>query len=174
VLPPADGGGSRDWAAVEAGSGLSLPPDYKELVNVYGGGSLYGYINLLVPPPTRRDGELVERNSDHMEVLENLWSIDERRPPELAAVDDLRLVVWADTIDSDTVNWLVRPGESPEFWPIVVLHSDLEDCEIYPVTTTEFLAGLLARDFESEILTEQLELHNEHEPFAPYAITHPA
>lgn len=43
-------------------------------------------------------------------------SILDDRPAELAA-DDLRLVVWSDTIDADSLNWLVRPGEPADVLP---------------------------------------------------------
>lgn len=167
IPPPAGGGGHRDWAAVEGNLGLPLPQDYKDLVDVYGGGEFYGHIGLLVPPPTCIDGDLVQRNRSHMRTLKDLWSVTKNRPAELA-VDDLQLIVWADTIDSDSLNWLVRPGVPPERWPVLVLHCDLGDCELYPMTCTEFLVGLFSREFESEILTYQLS--DEGEDFMPYPI----
>jgi hypothetical protein len=151
---------------------LSLPPDYKRLVDAYGGGMFYGHIGLLVPPPTRIDGDLVGSNKSYMWNLNNLWSTFENRPPELAAVNNLQLVDWAETIDADTLNWIVQPGKPPESWPIAVLHCDLEDVEIYSMTATEFLAGLFARDFESDILTDHL--NDDEPPFDPYPIAHPA
>ncbi|MDI5965528.1 SMI1/KNR4 family protein [Streptantibioticus silvisoli] len=168
--PSAGGGGPRDWAAAEEVLGRALPQDYKELVEAYGVGGFYDHVELLAPPPTVLDGDVVTRNTSHMWDLKNLWSVHGNRPAELA-MDDLLLVVWADTPDSDSLNWLVRPGEPPETWPVVVLHCDLGDCEIYPMTCTEFLAGLFARDFESEILTDHLD--EESAPFFPYPITQP-
>ncbi|GAA4485207.1 hypothetical protein GCM10023191_009490 [Actinoallomurus oryzae] len=168
IPPPAGDGHHRDWAAVEERLGLPLPQDYKDLVDVYGGGQFSDHVGLLVPPPTRIGSELVTYNDGHMGDLDSLWSILDDRPAELAA-DDLRLVVWADTIDADSLNWLVRPGEPPERWPVAVLHCDLGDCELYPMTCTEFLAGLFSREFESEIITHQLS--DEGDDFRPYPIT---
>jgi hypothetical protein len=170
LVPPAEaGGGRRDWETVEQRLGLSLPRDFQDLVDAYGGGEFYGHVGLLVPPPTRIDSELVSSNESHMRELNNLWSVLENRPAELAAVDDLRLVVWAETIDADTLNWLVRPGEPPERWPVAVLDADLGDCELYPMTCTEFLAGLFSQEFESEIITHHLS--DEGDAFALYPIT---
>jgi hypothetical protein len=168
VPPPVGGGGRRDWAVVQEDLGLALPRDYKDLVDVYGGGEFYEHVDLLVPGPTRCGSGLVRRNASHVRELENLWSVHRGRPAELD-VADLRLVVWADTIDSDSLNWLVRPGEPPERWPVVVLHCDLGDCEVYPMTCTEFLARLFARDVESEILTDHLD--EEGAPFRPHPAT---
>lgn len=90
-----------------------------------------------------------------MDDLTHLWAITENRPANLAG-DDLLLVVWADTIDADTLNWLVKPGQSPEDWAVAVLDADLGECELYPMTCTEFLAGLLSEEINSEILSHHL------------------
>ncbi|MGW0886252.1 SMI1/KNR4 family protein [Streptomyces sp. NPDC002671] len=159
----------RDWEATQQRLGQVLPQDYKDLVDVYGGGEFYGHIDFLSPPPTLPDSELVTFNRGYMDDLFSLWAIsDNRKCPAELAVDDLLLVVWAVTIDSDTISWLVRPGVPPEEWPVVVLHADLEDCEIYSMTCTEFLAGLFARDFESEILTYQL--NDEEEALSAHSL----
>jgi hypothetical protein len=164
---PADGEVHRDWAAVERDLALPLPQDYKELADTFGFGGFYGHIQLIVPPPTGIDSDLIRRNRSHMQNLNDLWSVHKNRPAELSR-DDLRLLMWADTIDSDSLNWLVQPGEPPERWPVVVLHCDLGDCEIYPVTCTEFLARLFSQELESGILSEQLD--EEEAPFAAYPI----
>lgn len=104
-------------------------------------------------------------NDGYMDDLVNLWEITENRPAELA-VDDLLLVVWADTIDSDKLNWLVRPGEPPERWPVVVLDADLGECEIYPMTCTDFLSGLFSGEIDSRIITHHL--NDDAHVFSPY------
>ena len=143
-----------DWAGTERRLGYPLPQDYKDLVDVYGRGEFDGYLSLLVGLPNETDSGITLFNRGHMDDLRHFWSGLVERPDGLAE-DDV-LVVWADTIDADTISWLVRPGKPPEQWPVAVLHSDLEDCEIYPMTCTELLAGLFAGDVVSETLTQQL------------------
>ena len=85
IPPPAGDGHHRDWAAVEERLGLPLPQDYKDLVDLYGGGQFSDHVGLLVQPPTRIGSELVTYNDGHMGDLDNLWSILDDRPAELAA-----------------------------------------------------------------------------------------
>jgi hypothetical protein len=133
-----------------------LPQDYKDLVDVYGRGTFDDHLSLLVGLPNETGYGITVFNEGHMDDLRHFWPELVKRPDGLAE-DDV-LVTWADTIDSDTISWLVRPDESPEQWPVAILHCDLEDCEIYPMTCTELLAGLFAGDVVSETLTHQLAL----------------
>lgn len=164
LVPPPAVRRSRDWEAAEQRLGRVLPPDYKDFVDVYGGGQFDGHVGLLVPPPSRPGSELVTYNDGHLDDITNIWAITENRPAELA--DDLPLVVWADTIDADTLNWLVTPGEPPERWPVAVLDADLGECELYPMTCTEFLAGLFSGGIESRIITHHLNADGH--AFRPY------
>ncbi|MWA02197.1 hypothetical protein F8568_017810 [Actinomadura sp. LD22] len=129
-------------------------------MDVYGRGSFDHYLALLVGSPNETDSGIAVFNEGHMDELRHFWSEFVRRPDGIAEHDVL--VPWADTIDADTVSWLVRPGEPPERWPVAVLHSGLEDCEIYPLTCTELLAGLFAGDIVSDTLTHQLALALSH------------
>lgn len=145
-----------DWAGTERRLGYPLPQDYKDLVNVYGKGKFDRYLTLLVGLPNETDFGITVFNEGRMDDLRDFWPELVERPDGLAE-DDV-LVSWADTVDSDTISWLVKPDEPPERWPVAILHSDLEDCEIYPMTCTELLAGLFAGDVVSETLTHQLAL----------------
>lgn len=165
VTPPEEVGVERDWAAAQERLGLPLPQDYMDLVDVYGAGEFDDHLGLVVPSPTRNGNELVSYNKLHMENLTGLWAITKNRPVELQAAD-LRLLVWADTIDSDTVSWFVKPDLPPEKWPVVILDADLGQCEIHSTTCTEFLAGLFSGTIESDIITHHLyEADHEFVPF---------
>jgi hypothetical protein len=145
-----------DWAETERRLGYPLPQDYKDLVDVYGRGEFDNYLRLMVGLPNKTDSGIVLFNQGHMDDLRHFWSGLVERPDGLAENDVL--VTLADTIDADTINWVVRPGEAPEQWPVAVLHSDLEDCEIYSMTCTELLAGLFAGEIVSDTLSHQLAL----------------
>lgn len=154
VAPPVSGE-DRDWGVAEQRLGRVLPQDYKDFVDVYGGGHFDHHVGILVPQPSRPDSELVSYNDGHMDDIVNLWQITDNRPAELAA-EDLLLIAWADTIDADTLNWLVSPGDPPESWPIAVLDADLGECEIYSMTCTGFLAGLFSGEIDSRIISHHL------------------
>lgn len=170
VPPPTAVAQDRPWAQTEAHLGRSLPQDFKDLVDTYGGGDFDGHIGLLVPPPTRTGSEIAEYNEDRMNELTDLWAITDNRPAELTG-EGLVLVAWADTIDSDTLNWLATPGQPADQWPVAVLDADLGQCEIYPMNCTDFLTRLLSREIDSPILTHHLpaEGHTFHPyPAAPH------
>lgn len=156
VPPPQAPPAVPDWAATEGRIGRALPQDFKELVEAYGGGDFDGHLSLLVPPPTRTGSEIAGYNDGRMDELNDLWEITENRPAVLDG-PGLLLVTWADTIDSDSVNWLVEPGLSPQEWAVAVLDADLGACEIYRMTGTEFLAGLLSGEIDSPILSHHLQ-----------------
>jgi hypothetical protein len=168
LVPPAIAAGHRDWAAAEERLGRRLPQDYKDLVGVYGGGDFDDHLGLLAPPPTRCGSELTDYNAGRMIDVTDLWAISKNRPANLAG-DDLLLVAWASTIDSDTLNWLGKTGQSPEDWSVAVLDADLGECELYPMTCTEFLAGLLSEEITSEILSHHLS--SEGHTFRSYPLT---
>lgn len=131
------------------------------MVDVYGRGKFDGYLSLLVGLPNETDSGIAVFNDGHMDDLRHFWFGFVERPDGLAEHDVL--VPWADTVDADTVSWLVRPGEPPERWPVAVLHCDLKDCEIYPMTCTELLVGLFAGEVVSGTLTHQIALALTHE-----------
>jgi hypothetical protein len=169
VVPPVTAAGQqRDWAAAEERLGRPLPQDYKDLIGVYGGGSFDGHMGLLTPPPVRVGSDLAEYNDGYMDDLTDLWVITENRPANLAG-EDLLLVVWADTIDADTLNWLVKPGQSPQDWTVAVLDADLGECELYPMTCAEFLASLFYEEITSNILSRHLS--SEGHTFHSYPLT---
>jgi hypothetical protein len=155
LAPPVLTPSPVDWGVVEGQLGVSLPQDYKELADTYGGGEFDGHIGLCVPGASHTDADLVVFNDGHMADYEDLWELNGSRPAMLAQ-EGVLLITWASTIDADDLNWLIRPGERPDDWPIVVLNDDLTIHETFPMTCTRFLADLLAGDIESDILSSGL------------------
>ena len=51
---------------------------------------------------------------------------------------------------------MVNPGTESEKWPVMVLNGDAYGWENHPTTVTAFLAGLLAGDINSPILSPEL------------------
>jgi hypothetical protein len=116
----------------------------------------------LVPPAGRpglidwADAErrLIAMNDGYFDELEDVWETNGEAPEEIEG--DTTLVNWARTKDADTLNWVVRPGTEPDTWPVMVLNGDANGWETYPLTATAFLAGLLAGEIDSPILSSEL------------------
>ena len=166
VPPPAEAPPATDWADVERRLGHGLPADYKELADTYGHGRFDRHITLLVPEDSRAGQGLITRNDGYTEELEDRWEMHEEWPDEVTEEAGTTLVVWAGTKDAGDLTWLVRPGTPPDSWPVMVFIDDLTEWETYPLTATAFLAGLLAGDIDSPILSSELT-PPEH-TFSPY------
>lgn len=48
--PPSSGGDTVDWEQIERTTGLAFPADYRELVELYGGGEIDEYLSVSTPP----------------------------------------------------------------------------------------------------------------------------
>ncbi|MFI1091582.1 SMI1/KNR4 family protein [Streptomyces sp. NPDC020917] len=156
LASPADRPAPIDWPDAERRLGHGLPADYKELVDTYGPGEFDGHVRLRAPEGAGGGRGLIAMNDGYFEDLEDIWEMNGEAPGEIEDEDGTTLVVWARTKDGDTLNWLVRPGTEPDKWPVMVLNRDADVWEPYPVTATAFLAGLLAGDIDSPIVSSEL------------------
>lgn len=82
IVPPSGPRRSRDWNAVERELGTPLPEDYKELIEVYGGGVFDETVWLLDPECPDEDYNLVAQFAEREKVLARLWQT-EPKPAEL-------------------------------------------------------------------------------------------
>ncbi|MFJ4468056.1 SMI1/KNR4 family protein [Streptomyces sp. NPDC089424] len=114
LAPPGSGGDAVDWDEVERSSGLVLPADYREFVEVYGGGEIDEYLSVSTPPvPGSPYGDLLERKDPALpeQDRERICAVLRRDvlPP---------LLPFADTASGDVAFW-VREGE-PDGWRVLV------------------------------------------------------
>ncbi|MBH5337454.1 SMI1/KNR4 family protein [Streptomyces pactum] len=135
---------SIDWEAIEGELGAALPADYKELCEVFGGGTFADSVAFL----GRADG-------DWFNVLTR-WrvslSVDrDTGSPGVAAPDRLGvytpggrgLVAWGSTEWADEYCWLIdaeRPGEHS----VLARSHDSRTWDRYDMSTSEFLHRVLA------------------------------
>ncbi|WP_367323416.1 SMI1/KNR4 family protein [Streptomyces sp. HUAS ZL42] len=112
--PPLSGGDALDWDALSDAASLRLPADYREFVEIYGGGELDEYLSVSTPPvPGSPYGDLLD-------------GTDPALPPETRAElaawfpDDMspRLLPFGSTASSDVVFWMCVG--SPDDWKVAV------------------------------------------------------
>ncbi|MEU8576399.1 SMI1/KNR4 family protein [Streptomyces asoensis] len=111
--PPPSGGDAIDWERVYRSTGWKFPTDYKEFVEIYGGGEVNEYLSVRTPP--------VE-GSPFGTILEG---VDPALPPDchaelapsLTASEELRLLPLGATGTGDVVFWLI--AEVEENWKVV-------------------------------------------------------
>ncbi|WP_206507528.1 SMI1/KNR4 family protein [Streptomyces chrestomyceticus] len=168
VFPPPGGVQDRDWELVESRLGAQLPADYKELIDAYGGGYFDEAIWVLEPDSSNKYYDLLNENEGRMEAVARLWELGEARPAQLES-DENRLIAWALTEDGDYLYWLVRPGQDPADWTVMIKEGRGSEWEHHPMSCTEFLASVLVEgNVESEIFDELPEQEHLFQPTSDF------
>ncbi|MFD7258408.1 SMI1/KNR4 family protein [Streptomyces sp. NPDC059874] len=151
AIPPSDAPRVHDWAQIEQALGTVLPGDYKQLVDLYGGGLFDDAIWVLEPDSPNKYYDLVTENRDRAEAQQRLWLGGEPKPTQLE-VEGSRTLAWAVTENGDCLYWLARPGQEPDEWPVLVKEGRGREWELHPQSCSEFLESiLLTGGLESEI-----------------------
>ncbi|MER5777488.1 SMI1/KNR4 family protein [Streptomyces sp. NPDC002039] len=150
-VPPSNAPRAHDWARVEDLLGTALPSDYKELVDLYGGGLFDDAIWILEPDCPRTHYDLVTQNRDLAEARQRLWQGGEPRPARLDESGS-RIIAWAVTENGDCLYWHARPGQEPEQWTVMLKEGRGREWEFHAQSCSEFLRSiLLTGDTESEM-----------------------
>jgi hypothetical protein len=142
---PVETGLPEDWPLVAEEIDLILPPDYCELVNVYGSGCFQRCLWPLNPFSEDETLNLVRQAP----LL--LWAASGRKRQEPPAVpfpvhpEPGGLFPWARTDAGDALYWLTKgPAES---WPVVVIYGSGAAERIDRPTTTflfQWMTGMAA------------------------------
>lgn len=167
MAPPGADPGRVDWFEVENRLGHGLPEDYKALIDTYGAGGFDDFVLMKAPGSHIPGTDLVAANgAEYMQDLEAIWDDLGERPEELAE-EGSYLLAWANAEDGEELVWLVRPGQDPDDWTVMVLEEDLTEWEHYPMTCTGLLVGLISEEIVSSIVIP-VHLGSETHAFRPY------
>ena len=166
LIPPTATPVSKDWDAVEGRLGTPLPQDYRDLVDTYGGGQFDAHISLLEPGSPGEVYDLFVDNDGLMSDLEKLWNIGLEKPEELQEAGS-RVVAWATTDNGENLYWLVRPGQRPADWTVMVNEGRGPLWEHFSMNCTGFLLSILSGVVESDVLGYALPVDEHH--FSPAA-----
>ncbi|MFI1064070.1 SMI1/KNR4 family protein [Streptomyces spororaveus] len=83
AIPPTDAPRAHDWTRVEEELGTILPSDYKQLVDLYGGGLFDDAIWVLEPDCPNEHYDLAVGNHIRVEAQRGLWKGGEPKPAGL-------------------------------------------------------------------------------------------
>ncbi|PWW63228.1 hypothetical protein [Actinokineospora spheciospongiae] len=153
------------WDAVEAGLGVELPADYKELLATFAPGTFNAAnLNLgkaIVMPPYTAAGKPDHLHQFRTEMRE-LREWQEEHPedvPHPIHPEPGGMIPWARAA-REVLLWVREPGQSPDEWTVAVSNGGIWRCdEIVPVVeefdcgAVEFLAGLVRGSIVSTVLT---------------------
>ncbi|MFJ8545801.1 SMI1/KNR4 family protein [Streptomyces sp. NPDC093586] len=154
LCPPPGEGRTVNWSAVERELCLTLPADYKRLVETYGGGLFAGVLRLLEPGCPDAMYDLVAQRTEREEILTGLWEAGEEKPSELRE-DDVELVPWGFEEDGGHfLYWLVRPGVEPEEWTVILNEGRGPLWESHPISCSQFLLEVVSGTTTSFYFTD--------------------
>lgn len=140
------------WALFEADWRIHLPSDFKELISLYGSGSIDGFLWLL-DPLSKNSNLNFEKSKYFIEayaLLQKDFLSDYPRPEYPAQGSFLP---WGVTDNGETFVWLV--DGKPESWKIAIHSSDQGEEEVYDFGCVEFLLKMLKGGLSSRILPAQ-------------------
>jgi hypothetical protein len=154
---PGETGSSKAWEKLEARLGLSLPDDYKSLIDTYGMGSFGGLITVYNPFAHIEEFNLLY-------VLDTLHQADRQtqllRGSGWTAVTPFELypapgglLPWGCAATfGDTFFWKV--SGPPQSWETIFYHLRSGEYEVWKMSITEFIAGILSGKVKSVLLPE--------------------
>ncbi|WP_405813255.1 MULTISPECIES: SMI1/KNR4 family protein [unclassified Streptomyces] len=142
AIPPTDAPRAHDWTRVEEELGTILPSDYKQLVDLYGGGLFDDAIWVLEPDCPNEHHDLVVGNHIRVEAQRGLWKGGEPKPAELDEAGS-RTIAWAETENGDCLYWLARPGQEPAQWTVAIKEGRGREGEFHARSCCEFLRSVL-------------------------------
>lgn len=127
-----------NWLDVEAELAIELPKDYKELVEVFGG----GVISKAAIIYTTGRGDPYDLaglwRSLEATYREDPWSRSTYQPYGFYRPDSPGLLEWGSSTADDRYYWLVDPVES-ERWPILALSAGQPPFYQFDMTASEFI-----------------------------------
>lgn len=112
LRPPVSGGDTVDWQEIERTTHLAFPADYREFVELYGGGEIDEYLSISTPPvPGSAYGDLLDRVDPALPDLQELATL-------LPAGTVPPLLPFADLADGDVAFWLCEGA--PDDWRVAI------------------------------------------------------
>jgi SUKH superfamily protein len=160
----------EDWSRCERALRLSLPNDYRALIERYGTVVYGDFISIFNPKAKSTYFNLVDQAEriprGERELRDKYGSVEVpyRLFPELGG-----LLPFGYTGNGDTILWLTRG--MPSRWTVVVNGSRSSDYEELPMNTTSFLAGVLSGRVSCSLFPDDFPDPNPRIIIPPYLST---
>ena len=137
------------WEPIEVELGTALPPDYKDLVRVYGSGYYMEFFGIHIP----RSPNLNIRLETQVPAICATF-FDRAELPYPLWPEPKGLVPFGGTDNGDFLFWL--PREASEDWRVVVWDRGLWNFEAFDCDVTSFIAGLATGEIIPEAFPKDL------------------
>lgn len=140
VSPPAqaaDAGSAEQWDQCERQLGLTLPSDYRQLVQTYGTGRWMNFLWVLSPFASNTYINLLDQATRQLDAERTIRAQFPDEMPFPLYPEPEGLFPWAATDNGDRLYWHTR-GE-PDLWPTIVYESRGPEFDRHLLPCTEFL-----------------------------------
>lgn len=139
---------SERWSSAEATLGLTLPDDFKQLVDTYGTGMFNDFLTVFVPFAGNKNLNLLDVQTPILDAYRTLAKEHPDTAPFPVFPEPGGLFPYARTDNGDVFYW--KTVGEPNSWPTVLFESRHAFYEEFGQPTTELLAGLLDGTITSE------------------------
>lgn len=147
------------WPTVEKQLGVTLPADYKAIVETYGSGSFDGFIWLLVPRASNQHLDLVRQRSQRLDALRNVRDQGEHVPFSLEPGHE-ELVPWAITDNGDVCFWVRTNAVDPNEWTVAVNGARSSTWVRTAASVSEILVAVLSGSLRLEVFPDDFPSAN--------------
>lgn len=146
-------GQARDrfrWADVEKSIGLTLPDDYKELVESFSSGYFQDFVQIIRPGDMGASkGEFLGYYAHRLEDMRQWRNNEPTRFPLPIFPEPGGLLPWGRSIRSDLFFWLTE-GENPANWPIVATDSEFTNWASFNRSVCDFLIDVVTGQYDGQ------------------------
>jgi hypothetical protein len=158
---------SLNWTAIEAQLGVSLPPDYRDYVEIYGSGLLANFIRVFNPFSASEYLALIPCVRAICETRRKLkQSEGDKEVPYDVYPDFPGILPWGNDENGNTLYWLTK-GRASE-WPTVVGEGRGRRWQEFTLPTTSFLAKILTGEVKCDIWPQSFPVRPDDYVFQPY------
>lgn len=157
--PPQAVGATTPWHNAATEVGFEFPADYRDFVDVYGGGGVNDELFIAAPTLRRTDsrfrtgfGGFVDQTTLGLgrsitEMRENAVALDDEETyPFPILPEPGGLLIWGNNANGDVCFWDTREAD-PDRWPVVVFLLSSRHWDRFDGGMTEFLQAVLRGDY---------------------------
>ena len=141
---------ANNWGDVETEMNIIFPEDYKEFINLYGGGGINEFLWILSPFSNSNNLNTKVRFKE----IKEAYLVMKQEAPELCEYNfyngEKGIFPWGITDNGDELYW----NFTEEIVQIIVFASRYTEKKVYDMNMTEFLYYLLDKKIECSIFPD--------------------
>ena len=145
---PVDTPTESDWRSVEGKLGFALPQDYKDFVDIYGAGSVDGFLWVLNPISTNPSLNLFVQAKSRIDAQLRFSMDFGGKSPYPLHPEPNGLFPWAVTDNGDVLYWLCEGP--PSAWSVVICDSRCSRWQTLKEGVGEMFMGIVTKKLRIE------------------------